>query len=371
MASILDVKDTQFRLGEDGTITYQAVESNPLPGEVIANFVKGTTPLHPDVVITNAKGTDEAALKTRLEAWRDAHIGNVLELIVGLKQPLKQPEVKEGEEAPAPLPEITADVQAILDAVYDSMGILPREQLEALIAKIDADDRRVLRAKRVRLGPILVFIPALNKPAAVRLRGLLWSLYNDQPLPANVPNDGIVSQVVDAEAVNKDFYQAIGYPVFANRAIRIDMLDRVICAVYDSAEQGKFRAQHQMAEWLGCPIDDLYAVLSAMGHKKIEVDAPVAAEESDDVAPDAETEAAKPQEKPELAEFYLKRGKAFEKKAGERKPFKKVDKKKQDKPKGKRNKTNNRQPKVMSADAKKVEDSPFAILQQLKTGNDE
>jgi len=361
--------DTQFRLAEDGTIGYQAVESNPLPGEVIAKLVKGDVPLKPGIEIVNAKGADEAALKVRLEAWRDAHIGTVLELIVGLKEPLKQPEAKEGEEAPAPLPEITPVVQEIMDAVYDSMGILPREGLEDLIAKIDADDRRVLRAKRVRLGPILVFIPALNKPAGVRLRGLLWSLYNDQPLPANVPNDGIVSQVVDADAVNKDFYQAIGYPVFGNRAIRIDMLDRVICAVYDSAQGGKFRAQHQMAEWLGSPIDDLYGVLAAMGHKKIEV--PEVETALEEAATDEGEAKADPEKKPELAEFHLKRGKAFDQKSGERKPFKKADKKKQDKPKGKRNKTNNREPKIMSAAAKKVEDSPFAILQQLKTGNDD
>ena len=36
MASILDVKDTQFRLAEDGVISFQAVESNPLPGEAVA-----------------------------------------------------------------------------------------------------------------------------------------------------------------------------------------------------------------------------------------------------------------------------------------------------------------------------------------------
>lgn len=380
MASILDVKDTQFRLAEDGVISFQVVESNPLAGEAVAKLVKGDVPLKPAIEITNAKGVDEAALRTRLEAWRDAHVATVLELLVGLKEPLKQPEAKEGEEAPTPLPDITPVVQEMFDAVYDSMGILPREQLESLIAKIDADDRRVLRAKRVRLGPILAFIPALNKPAGVRLRGLLWSLYNDQPLPANVPNDGIVSQVVEGD-VNKDFYQAIGYPVFANRAIRIDMLDRVICAVYDSATGGKFRAQHQMAEWLGSPIEDLYGVLSAMGHKKIEepvVEEKVeekaeepAAETTDTTEEKAKEATPKSDKKPELAEFHLKRGKAFEKKPAERKSFKKPDAKKVEKPKGKRNKTNNREPKIMSAAAKKVEDSPFAILQQLKTGNDD
>ncbi|MFK7838806.1 MAG: hypothetical protein AB8B83_00610 [Bdellovibrionales bacterium] len=386
MASILDVKDTQFRLGEDGVISFQAVESNPLAGERVAKLVKGETPLTPGIEISNAKGADEAALMTRLERWRDAHFASVLELLVGLKEPLKQPEAKEGEEAPAPLPSITETVQAILDAVYEAMGILPREQIESLIAQIDADDRRVLRAKRVRLGPILVFIPALNKPAGVRLRGLLWSLYNSEALPANVPNDGIVSQVVEVGSINADFYQSVGYPVFGNRAIRIDMLDRVICAVYDSADKGRFRAQHQMAEWLGCPIDDLYTILEAMGHKRIHVekvpqaDADTTEVGAEKIASDTTNDEAtenKPDVKPELDEFLLKRGKAFEKKtqtsgrqSGDKSGVSKNFKKKQ-KPKGKRNKSEPRQPKVMSAEAKKIEDSPFAILQQLKTGNDD
>jgi ATP-dependent RNA helicase SUPV3L1/SUV3 len=115
----------------------------------------------------------------------------------------------------------------------------------------------------------LVFLPALNKPAGVKLRGLLYALWNDKPLPPPLPRDGVVSQKVD-ESANRDFYRAIGYPVYGPRAIRIDMLDRVISAVYDNAKDGKFQAQHKMAEWLGCQIDDLYGVLTAMGHRKIE-----------------------------------------------------------------------------------------------------
>ncbi|HNS45597.1 MAG TPA: hypothetical protein PKH37_10255, partial [Alphaproteobacteria bacterium] len=74
----------------------------------------------------------------------------------------------------------------------------------------------------------------------------------------------------ETEGANPDFYRAIGYPLYGPRAVRIDMLDRVINAVYDGAKDGKFQAQHSMAEWMGCPIADLYGVLEAMGHKRIE-----------------------------------------------------------------------------------------------------
>src|SRR5690606_14147693 len=88
-------------------------------------------------------------------------------------------------------------------------------------------------------------------------------------LPAETPKDGMVSFSVADKTVDADYYRSIGYPVYGPRSIRVDMLDRVVCAVYDSAKDGKFQAQHKMAEWLGCNILDLYAVLEAMGHKII------------------------------------------------------------------------------------------------------
>jgi ATP-dependent RNA helicase SUPV3L1/SUV3 len=128
---------------------------------------------------------------------------------------------------------------------------------------------------------VLVFIPELNKPAAVRLRALLWSLWHDKPLPAPVPSDGMTSvSLTDKPDSNPLFYQSIGYPVFGPRAIRVDMLDRLVCSVYDNAANGQFRAQHKMAEWLGCPIPDLYAVLEAMGHTRVPDAAPVPANET-------------------------------------------------------------------------------------------
>ena len=75
---------------------------------------------------------------------------------------------------------LTGAAKGIAFQVHEGMGIVPREQLEGLIADLDTDMRRDLRGKKVRLGPILVFIPALNKPAAVRLRALLWGLAHDK-----------------------------------------------------------------------------------------------------------------------------------------------------------------------------------------------
>ena len=235
-------------------------------------------------------------------------------------------------------------------------------------------------------------MPALKKPAAVRLKALLWALYNDLDLPVSVPADGIVSVRVEDENPNLDFYRAIGYPLYGGRAVRIDMLDRVISCVYDHAEKGKFQARHEMAEWLGSSIEDLYKVLEDMGHTKIYDPADHVEEEGAEAADDKsadeavadeagaenqaeETKDAKPEEevkKPELATFRLKKGKAFKQKSGGKGGFKKKDA--GDKSKNKKNrdgkkdkKPKQKGPRVISAEAKTSdEDSPFAILQQLK-----
>ncbi len=393
---VLSSKPEQFQIDAEGQILWQQKHGSPLPGEPIARLTKGAAALKPGIEISESDllaGTDKALLETFLKDWLAAHTAQILEPLIALENP-------EGLQGAA---------RGITFQIYESLGIIPREKIEDLIATLTPEDRAALRAKKVKLGPILVFLPALNKPAAVKLRALLWSLYEGKSLPASTPPDGSVSIRVDKNTADRAFYQAIGYPVYAGRAIRIDMLDRVISAVYDSAKEGKFQAKHEMAEWLGCPIDDLYEILESMGHRKMD-EAPKAAEPENTEDPAIETTpeekptategaeetsaatetAPQPAKKPELAFFRLKRGKAFEK------PFvhkPKFEHKKQNKPAqaqneqkprdndkqghdkkemGKREKRRNPKGKeykqtMMSAGPKsKPEDSPFAILEQLK-----
>lgn len=406
---MLNSKATQFSLSPAGEILWQEKVNNPLPGISVAKLVKGEHPLCPAIEVISCDATDKHdanALKGSLNIWLNGHMQVTLEPLVLLG-------VVTGAAA--------ADdpVAAIAAAVYNGLGIVSREEVEDVIAKLDTEKRAALRAKKIRLGPILVFIPALNKPAAVRLRALLWSLYNDAPLPSQVPADGIVSVRID-EALNPDpaFYRAIGYPLYGGRAVRIDMLDRVISSVYDNAKDGKFQARHEMAEWLGASIENLYKVLTDMGHTKVfdpaeeaakaveaevkpeDVDAAVVAVEpvvtpetlSSEEQPAIEKSAAK---KPELATFRLKRGKAFDRNTagGGKKPQREFTKKDAAKKapnaspsdqrgdkntqkfKDKKHKDKKRDgkkpyddsPRVISIEAKKrQEDSPFAILQQLK-----
>lgn len=333
---------------DDAQVMYQADATNPLPGVVVGALVKGDHVL--DLSFAPAIGVtfDGALLET--------HINMILAPLTALA---------EVGDAPQPVQEIAVGLR-------EGLGIVSRETFQAQIAMLDDGMRSILRSKGVRFGPLTVFCYDLNKPAAVRLRGLLYALFHGMDLPAPVPADGMVSKAVDLSADDplRGFYTAIGYPVYGPRCIRIDMLDRVVNLVYESADKGKFKAQHSMAEWLGCGIADLYAVLEGLGHTKIYDPADVVKDEIVEVTetPAVDEKPAevgavkKPDVKPELATFVLKKGKA----AAGKKMISKKPKPKREKPKSKGKPK--REPRVMSAEAAPVatEDSPWAALASLK-----
>ncbi len=252
-------KGGRYSLNDAGEILFQPDATNPLPGQAVGHVMKGEALLQPVTEYLPAQD------------WLTIHVRSVLEPLFLLKQ-----EAGEGV-----LPEGAA--REIGARLYEHLGVMHRSDLEDLIPQLDADTRKTLRAKGVRLGPILAFLPALVKPAAVKMRALLWGVWNGKALPVVRPADGRVSEVVDPATVDRHFYRMIGYPVFGPRAIRIDMLDRVITDVYDTANQGVFDAKHKYAEWLGTNLDGLHAILEAMGHRRLKE---TAAESPDKETPD-------------------------------------------------------------------------------------
>jgi len=345
---IFNSLDTQFKLSEDGAITWQRDLTDPRPGDPVALVAKGeslTAPVCQVLQTAPVEETERAALQTLLQGWLNRHIRSALEPLFRLKED----DIAQGVPS------------EIAEKLFDALGILPREDLQDLIAAMDEAGRNSLRSKKIRFGPIIVYLPELNKPAMVRLRALLLSLWENKLLPAEAPHDGIVSFSVADKDLDAEYYRSLGYPVYGSRSIRVDMLDRLICRVYDSAVAGKFQAEHQMAEWLGCSIPDLYLVLEAMGHKKIY-------DPADDIAQEHEKSAELQEEnqenvKPELATFAIKSNKALKPKIEQKKPSKKKQQK---------NKKPHNPPrqKIYTAEAKnKPEDSPFAILEQLKNKN--
>jgi ATP-dependent RNA helicase SUPV3L1/SUV3 len=324
----------QFTLNDKGEIFWQALANNPMPGVAVAKLIKGDALLKPRVTLLEP--SEEGHEK--ITEWLDSHIDEKLKPLMQLHDE-----------------NLTGATKEIAAALYETMGVAPRAGLEDVISKLDDQGRAQLRFKKIRLGPILAFMPELNKPAAIKLRTILWGIWHDQTLPIAIPADGVVSQVITDKDIDKDLYQAIGYPVYGPRAVRIDMLDRVVVDLYDSSKEWKFQAKHQYCEWLGCTIDDLYLVLQALGHERIKSDTPV-----EEGAP------------AQLDWFNLRRGK-MSGDAKEKKVFVKKDKPKAvAKPKPKKP-VKAVKPKgpithsfTVKGDQKDQSSNPFAVLERLK-----
>lgn len=340
--SLLNAQDSQFSLNTDGVILYQPLLNNPVPGDPVAQLKKGKGILQPELAALGDCGDAELE---KLQTWLKTHIATVLAPLLPLAE-------EEGVREP---------VQKISFQLFQNLGIIPRDVLKDPISALEAEDRAALRARKVRLGPVLVFVPALNKPAAVMLRAVLWSLWNDKALPPSIPHEGATSVVVTEEDPNPDYYRAIGYPLYGNRVIRVDMLDRVIGAVYDNSDKGKFQAKHEMAEWLGCSIPDLYTVLEAMGHKKV-------------FDPAEKLEEGQEPEKDDKGMPLLATFKLFRRDERFHKPKDKPEKqaKKQSKPKDKKpqkfdRRKQRKDPVVVSISSKsESQPSHFAALEKLK-----
>ena len=92
---------------------------------------------------------------------------------------------------------------------------------------LDQDGRASLRKHGVRFGQYTVFLPLLLKPAPTRLRLVLWSLaqgFDGLPRGAAARASSPSPRCRTRRA---GYYPRAGYRLAGERAIRIDMLERL------------------------------------------------------------------------------------------------------------------------------------------------
>jgi ATP-dependent RNA helicase SUPV3L1/SUV3 len=152
-------------------------------------------------------------------------------------------------------------------------------------------------------------MPSLLKPAAARLMAMLWALTAGKNLgDLQMPKPGLVSFPVSQDVQHAYIY-ALGYRPSGERAVRIDMLERLAQQIRTArnspdAKEG-FAATSQMMSLVGCSGEEFESILRSLGYRKqtIKRAAVVApaeaapAEASAEAAPTVEapaTEAAEP-----------------------------------------------------------------------------
>ena len=204
--------DDAFVLANDGLIRWL--------GEPVGKLTSGDHILSPRVRVLADEQLTGAALEMvqrRLDLWVAQH---VKKLLAGLAEL----EAGEGLEGIA---------RGIAFQLGEALGVLERARVANETKSMDQNARAALRKLGVRFGAYHLYLPALLKPAPRALAAQLWALKHggiegvkglDEV--AHLASSGRTSFAADAE-VPKGLYLAAGFRVCGERAVRVDILERL------------------------------------------------------------------------------------------------------------------------------------------------
>jgi ATP-dependent RNA helicase SUPV3L1/SUV3 len=194
--------------------------------------------------------------------------------------------------------------------LVENMGVLPRSVVANEVKALDQDARGALRKHGIRFGQFTIFMPLLLKPAATRLRLVLWSLNKGLDVFPESPPPGLVT-IPAEKGVTEGADTMSGYRIAGERAIRIDMLERLADMLRSEDSRGGFEAKADMLSITGMTLEQFADLMQGLGYRaekgerakvktapavvdtpaEAEVDAPAApAEATDTEAPVAEVE---------------------------------------------------------------------------------
>jgi ATP-dependent RNA helicase SUPV3L1/SUV3 len=203
--------DDQFVLTSDATIRWT--------GDAVARLVAADDALHPRIRIISddrLTGAPREAVQTRLDLWLKTYIEKLLGPLFGL----------------AKAEDITGIARGIAFQLIEALGVLERSKIAAEMKDLDQPSRATLRKYGVRFGAYHIYVPALLKPAARALASLLWAQKQDNvDLSAlsgaqHLAGSGRTSFPID-KLLDRDAYRVLGYRQCGERAVRVDILERL------------------------------------------------------------------------------------------------------------------------------------------------
>ncbi len=262
--------DEQLVLANDGLIRWG--------GEPVARLAPGHRPISPGfrlIADDTLPGPAREQIEARLAAWLKAHVEKLL-------GPLMQLEAGEG---------LTGAGRGIAFQIAEALGVLERGKVAAEVKGLDQEARGALRKLGVRFGAYHLYVPALLKPAPRALAVQLFALSQNESQQAHeagaladilhLAASGRTSIPVD-KAAPRALYLAAGFRVFGERAIRVDILERLAdlirpaMAYRPGVTQGEpppgaadgegFTVTNAMTSLVGVAGADFAAMLKALGY---------------------------------------------------------------------------------------------------------
>ncbi|MET4388522.1 ATP-dependent RNA helicase SUPV3L1/SUV3 [Bradyrhizobium sp. F1.4.3] len=258
--------DEQFVLTSDGTIRWT--------GDAVARLTAAEEALHPRIRIISDErltGAPREKVQARLDLWLKTHI----EKLLGPMFELSKAE------------DVTGIARGIAYQLVEALGVLERPKIANELKDLDQPSRATLRKYGVRFGAYHIYFPGILKPAARALAALLWALKQDNvDLSAlsgaqHLASSGRTSFPVDKQ-LPRDAYRVLGYKQAGERAVRVDILERLAdlirpaLAWRDNAPGEKpagafdgrgFIVTQAMTSLTGSAGEDFASVLRALGYR--------------------------------------------------------------------------------------------------------
>jgi ATP-dependent RNA helicase SUPV3L1/SUV3 len=260
-----EAADDQFLLSNDGALRWV--------GEAVARLMPGEAVLEPRLRLLadeQLTGPARDLVDARLTLWLKTHT----EKLLGPLNALTKAE------------DITGIARGVTFQLSENLGVLERAKVADEVKGLDQETRAVLRKYGIRFGAYHIYLPALLKPAPRNLALLLWALKHggleqkglDQ-LPG-IASSGRTSITIDPE-VSKNLYRLIGYRVCGNRAVRVDILERLADLIRpalswrpamtekpEGAFDGRgFTVTVAMTSLAGCSGEDFASILKSLGYR--------------------------------------------------------------------------------------------------------
>ncbi len=239
--------DTEIDFTEQGGLMWGT--------DAVGKLMAGSDPLKPTVkaFVDDEAGAEVAQkVERRLQHFIDRKIATLFEPLLNLAN----------DET------LTGLARGFAFRMVEGFGILPRGQVADDVKALDQDARGLLRKHGVRFGQFTIFMPLLLKPAPTRLRLVLWGLANGFDEFPEAPPPGLVTVPAGQAGTNPPgFFSMSGYRAAGERAIRIDMLERLADMLRSEDTRNGFEAKADMLSITGMTLEQFADLMRGLGYK--------------------------------------------------------------------------------------------------------
>ena len=292
---LAEAPDEQLVLTTDGTIRWT--------GAAVGKLFAGEEVLRPRVRLLadeHLTGAPREAVQARLDQWIKSHIEKLLGPLFELST----------------APDITGIARGVAFQLVEALGVLDRQKVADEVKGLQQPERAGLRKYGVRFGAHHIYVPALLKPAPRSLAAQLWALSHEGPQTKGLDDllhlagSGRTSIQANRD-IDAGLYRCAGYRVCGERAVRVDILERLADLIRPALAWregtpgtkpaaafpgGGFTVVNTMTSLIGAAGEDFASILRSLGYRMERRPKPIVTPEPVRATPSLESATQAPDE---------------------------------------------------------------------------